>query len=293
MKISESEKNLRRYPLVAGLLITSLFSVILSINEIFEVYSLCIDSGLSREFSYLIDFSIRFLSGAAAVIIVIPVLLYLSIRHLQLREYLSRDLMFAKGISLRPLLVGIISALCYFAICAIVASGLGTLQIDFNLLLDLDTGLGWILFLYALVPAIWEELAFRGAIMNTVRTKYSDNIAILVSSVFFGIFHVITFAVVGNTAMVFPGFIMSTFFGFTWGYTNIKCNSLLPGILAHYAIDAFGYAFIYHSLNAAEALVGAFFITTTILYPVVTIILTNFLFRRMTGSHSQASQGES
>ena len=289
MNRSEAGRNLRSYPLVAGLLITSLFSMILSINEIFEVYSLCIDAGLSREISYLIDFSIRFLSGAATVIIVIPVLLYLSIRHLQLREYLSRDLMFSKGISLRPILAGIISALCYFAICVFVASRLGTLQIDFNLLLDLETGLGWILFLYALVPAIWEELAFRGAIMNTVRTKYSDNVAILASSVFFGFFHIIAFTLVGNIAMVFPGFIMSTLFGLTWGYTNLKCNSLLPGILAHYVIDAFGYAFIYHSLNAAESLVGAFFITTTILYPVITIIFANLLFKRKAMFHHQGS----
>ena len=289
MNIFDSGKNLRSYPLVAGLLITGLFSVILSINEIFEVYSLCTNAGLVREFSYLIDFSVRFLSGAVAVIIFIPSVLYLTIRHLPLKEYLTSELKLRMSISPRSVIAGLVSALCYFVICIIVAFRLGTLQIDFNLLIDLETGLGWILFLYALVPAIWEELAFRGAIMNIVRAKYSDNAAILVSSVFFGLFHIIAFAVVGNTAMVFPGFIMSTLFGLTWGYMNLKCNSLLPSILAHYAIDAFGYAFIYHSLNAAEALVGAFFITTTILYPVITIILANLLFKRKALIHHQGS----
>ena len=293
MQTAKPERSLRSYPLVAGLIITVLFSVILSFNEIFGIYSLLFNAGVAREVSYLIDFSVRFLSGAAAVIIVIPIVLHLSIRRLHLREYLARDLMFDRGLSFRPILAGIISALCYFVICIVISLGLGTLLIDFNLLFDLNTGLGWILFLYAIVPAIWEELAFRGAIMSTVRAKYSDKAAILISSVFFGIFHIIAFGIVGNIEMVIPGFIMSTLFALSWGYTNIKCDSVLPGILAHYVIDAFGYAFIYHSLNAAGELGGIFFIATTILYPIFTIILTYIAFRRTAGFPHQASPAES
>ena len=81
--------------------------------------------------------------------------------------------------------------------------------------------------------------------------------------------------------MAIFGFIMSTLFGLTWGYTNVKCDSLLPGIVAHYVIDAFGYAFIYHSMNAEQILVGQFFLTTTILYPIITIILVKIIAKRM------------
>jgi membrane protease YdiL (CAAX protease family) len=239
------------------------------------------DIGLSEEISYLIDFSVRFLSGAIAVILIIPVILYLSIKRVHLREYLS-NLWRSKGDSLsKPILAGITSALCYFVICIIIASALGTLVIDFNIILDLGTGIGWIIFLYALVPGIWEELAFRGAIMNTIRTKYSDTIAILVSSILFGLFHIIAFSLRGDYFMAISGFIMSTLFGLSWGYTNIKCNSVLPGIFAHYVIDAFGYAFIYNSLNTDPSLVGPFFIATTILYPLITIILVRLFLKNI------------
>jgi len=281
MNTTEDGRNLKNHPLVSGIIITVLFGVILSINELLEVFATCRDAGLSQEICYLIDFSVRFLSGACAVIIIIPAILYLSIRSVHLREYLTSDVRLTKGISLNPaVLAGVLSALCYFVISIIVAFAVGTLRIDFSILVDLDTGIGWIIFLYALVPAIWEELTFRGVIMNTVRTQYSDTAAILASSVLFGFFHVIAFALVGDFAMAAFGFIMSTLFGLTWGYTNIRCGSLLPGVVAHYMIDAFGYAFIYHSLNAEQLLVGQFFIATTVLYPLITIILAKLFLKK-------------
>ncbi|MFW9927548.1 MAG: CPBP family intramembrane glutamic endopeptidase [Candidatus Thorarchaeota archaeon] len=283
MNITDNKRNLKDYPLLSGIIITVIFSVILSINEIFEVFTYFRDGGISQEVSYLIDFSVRFFSGVVVVIIIIPAILYLSIRHVHLREYFH-DMNFTRGFSLNPsFLAGIISASCYFLICIVIASALGTLWIDFSIIVDLETGIGWIVFLYALVPAIWEELTFRGAILNTVRAKYSDSIAILISSVFFGLFHIIAFALVGDYAMAVFGFIMSTLFGLTWGYTNIKCDSLLPGIVAHYVIDAFGYAFIYHSLNAEPSLVGLFFISTTILYPLITIVLAKVFLKQKKG----------
>jgi membrane protease YdiL (CAAX protease family) len=280
MAATENQRNLKKFPLLSGIIITVLFSVLISINELFDVFTSCRDAGLPQEFSYLIDFSVRFLSGAVAVIIIIPAILYLSIKPHHHKEQFIDDLWLTKGVSPNPVVAGIISAFCYFAICIIIASGLGSLIIDFNILIDIETGVGWIVFLYALVPAIWEELTFRGVIMTTVRRKYSDTTAILVSSVLFGFFHVITFSLIGDFAMAVFGFVMSTLFGLTWGYTNIKFNSLLPGVVAHYVIDAFGYAFIYHSLNAAPTLVGPFFIATTLLYPLITIILVKLLFRK-------------
>jgi len=282
MSSIEEKRVLANYPLLAGIVITVIFSLILSLNEIFEIFTFCRNAGLSSEISYLIDFSVRFLSGAVIVVLIIPALLHLSFRRPHLKEYL-RGIMPTKGDSLnRTILAGIISAFCYFIICIFIGTALGTLVIDFNIIIDLETGIGWIVFLYAIVPAIWEELAFRGAIMNIMRTKYSDTMAILVSSVLFGLFHTIAFALRGDYSMAIFGFIMSTLFGLSWGYTNIKCDSLLPGVTAHYVIDAFGYAFIFHSMNAEQLLVGQFFIATTVLYPLITLILAKvFLKKRM------------
>ena len=41
---------------------------------------------------------------------------------------------------------------------------------------------GWFYFILALVPAIWEEIIFRGIILKQLRTKFSDKLSIFNST---------------------------------------------------------------------------------------------------------------
>ena len=285
MNSTESKFNLTDYPLLSSFLITVIFSVVLSINVIFGVQPTLISAGFSAFFIYFADFSVRFLSGTILVISIVLFLKSISKKDLSITEYLSIDVWLNKGISTkRTLLAGIFSPLCYFAICFLVASGLGAFKLDLDIIFrtpDVSTGVGWFIFLYALVPGIWEEITFRGIILNMVKSKYSANVAILMSSIFFGFFHVIVFLIVAEPLeMVVFYFIMSTLFGLTWGYMVVKCESVVPGILAHYIIDAFGYAIITHPMNSGESIAGPFFMATTFLYPVVSFLLMKFFLRK-------------
>ena len=52
--------------------------------------------------------------------------------------------------------------------------------------------LGWFVIVFALLPGVWEEVAFRGVMVKLLLKKYSQKTTILVSGILFGIFHFAT-----------------------------------------------------------------------------------------------------
>lgn len=87
-----------------------------------------------------------------------------------------------------------------------------------------ETPLGFVLTLIyvAVCPAIFEEIAFRGVILQPLR-KYGDWFAIIVSSVIFGLVH-------GNmTQMPFAIIV-----GVALGYTYVVTGSIIPSMIIHF-----------------------------------------------------------
>ncbi|MBE6823844.1 MAG: CPBP family intramembrane metalloprotease [Ruminococcaceae bacterium] len=78
----------------------------------------------------------------------------------------------------------------------------------------------------AVIPALVEEFAFRGVVLNTFR-KHSDKLAVLVSGITFGLMH-------GNFTQI-P---FATVVGLVLGYIAVKTNSLVPGIIIHFLNNA-------------------------------------------------------
>lgn len=74
----------------------------------------------------------------------------------------------------------------------------------------------------ALVPALAEELTFRGVFMGVMR-KYGDAVAIISSSVLFGAMH-------GNTTQIVFAFVL----GLIFAYIDCKANSVIPSIIIHF-----------------------------------------------------------
>ncbi len=79
----------------------------------------------------------------------------------------------------------------------------------------------------AVVPAVSEEILFRGAILSTLR-KYGDGIAVFTSALLFGLFH-------GNLLQIPFAFIV----GLVLGWTVVYTNSMLPAILIHFVNNAY------------------------------------------------------
>lgn len=104
---------------------------------------------------------------------------------------------------------------------------------------DCDSVLDIVLFYVtvAVLPALIEEFAFRGVILNIFR-KYSDGLAVLVSGVTFGLMH-------GNFAQIPFALVV----GLVLGYIAVKTNSLLPGIIIHFMNNALSVTFTLLSTN--------------------------------------------
>lgn len=79
----------------------------------------------------------------------------------------------------------------------------------------------------AVVPAVSEEILFRGAILSTLR-KYSDGVAVFVSALLFGLFH-------ANLVQIPFAFIV----GLVLGWTVVYTNSMLPAILIHFINNSY------------------------------------------------------
>jgi sodium transport system permease protein len=82
--------------------------------------------------------------------------------------------------------------------------------------------LGPALVLVALLPAIAEEVTFRGVVLGGLRQSGSRWVAVVGSAVVFGLFHINPYHVVVATAL-----------GLLLGFVALESGSILPGILIH------------------------------------------------------------
>jgi sodium transport system permease protein len=83
-------------------------------------------------------------------------------------------------------------------------------------------GLGAALLLVALVPAVVEEVTFRGVVLAGLRRSGSRWIAIGGSALIFGLFHINPYHVVAATAV-----------GLLLGWVALESGSIVPSILIH------------------------------------------------------------
>jgi sodium transport system permease protein len=84
--------------------------------------------------------------------------------------------------------------------------------------------LGLVLVTLAVVPAVFEELCFRGFLVASLRTVVSASWAAVIAAVLFGLFH----------EVISPGRLMtSTFIGLVLGWVRVRTGSVLPCIVLH------------------------------------------------------------
>ncbi len=83
----------------------------------------------------------------------------------------------------------------------------------------------WLLLVtMALVPAVFEELCFRGFLFGALRTKLADDRTVIASAVLFGLFH----------EVLIPGrLLVSTLLGLILGWVRLRTRSILPCVALH------------------------------------------------------------
>lgn len=159
------------------------------------------------------------------IIILIPVLFYCLITNTKLLDIIPHESLSLKNVLYIILLTILISPiiLVVSSITTLFYSSYENSAIIFNIINDLPMGLS--ILALAIMPAVFEELAFRGVILSNYKSV-SLLKAAFVSGLFFGLFHM-DFYQMGYAVVA------GVFFSFLVRYTN----SIYASVLSHFLIN--------------------------------------------------------
>ncbi len=85
----------------------------------------------------------------------------------------------------------------------------------------------FVLFVFAFTPAVCEELFFRGFVLGSL-SRRSVWAAILISSVLFGLMHVVT-----SSVLMAERFLPTTLIGILLAWIALRTGSIWPGMILH------------------------------------------------------------
>ncbi|MBM3262434.1 MAG: CPBP family intramembrane metalloprotease [candidate division Zixibacteria bacterium] len=104
-------------------------------------------------------------------------------------------------------------------------------RLEQSVVMDSPSGLAFRFFALVVVSSVCEELFFRGFLQSALENRYPWGTAIVLTCLLFSAAHI--------NLWWFP----SLFFtGLTLGVVVFACDSVLPGIVAHAAHNAFSFA---------------------------------------------------
>ena len=256
-------------------LATALFSVFLKIDALAQVGNILVDWAWPAVPVLLGITLVRMLLAGTVVLAVLPLILGFKKVRDGLPGYLRIDA--------KVVLLGLLSFVVFGVLAAVISLSMGIYRGDLSaafarpdLRPDPDV-VGWGYFLLALVPGIWEELAFRGLIQRKLRTRFFTTLSILLSATFFGLYH-FSNLLTQAPSQVIGGVVMAFAFGLAWGVMTARSRSVVPAMLSHYLVDAAGQVFL--SVDGSNpALATGFFLLLTLTFAVCNILLAKTMYK--------------
>ncbi len=266
---------LRAHPLAGSILITVLAGVFLSMTHTIGFRELVGDP--DDVAVRLIDVGFRMTMGALLVLLVVPLLLGHAPRPGWLRRYLAHMRVSMGPSPGKTAAITVLSLVVLLVILMVGAVALGEFNSDVGVLVAGDQ---WVILLLALVPAIWEELTFRGVILSNLQPSFPPIKAVIVSSVLFGLYHFSNLVAWDDPVEVVFGVIMATIFGLGWGYAVMMADSVLPGVFLHYMFNSLLAAPLFFDSGTNDVLAGPLFLALVFGFPAATILITRLVFGR-------------
>ena len=277
---NESESTQIGSPLLFGLIITLIYGFTSYFSELLDLEHVLFADELSAFASIFFVFITRFTLSGILWTLLLPIALYY-MKGMSYRDFVDSTRLHPKRMSTRSLLLGLIVSISFFICVVLTAILLGVYTSNFSLLVspDYENGLGWFIFVFALIPGIWEEIAFRGVILSFLMSKYSVRTALIFDGFLFSLFHIFNYLILGQDLVdVLLQSFAAIFVGVSLAYLVVKTGSLLPAIIIHYSIDVtlFISGFIFDLSDTNSTL--TFAILALIVLPPVLISLFTFFF---------------
>ncbi|MFX1344510.1 MAG: CPBP family intramembrane glutamic endopeptidase [Promethearchaeota archaeon] len=247
-KIAEFETGgfLREHVNVGTIVLLFLYFIWFFLPIPFILLTFLLISNLSFTMAIFIEFILKFGFFALLWLVVVP--LGLKLPKKEAFQNFSRTIGLSRFKPLtRNLLLAVGNLVILGFSTVVFASLLGTWIYDPEPVFNnpsIYSGLGWFVFIYMLIPGIWEEISFRGVILNLQLKKYSQTNSVILNGILFGLFHYINLLTFQDLYLVSMQVIYASCLGIAFAYMYTKTKSLLPCIVAHYLIDSLGQLFL-------------------------------------------------
>jgi uncharacterized protein len=124
----------------------------------------------------------------------------------------------------------------------------------------------FIVFVVAVVPAVCEETFFRGFVQKSFEQKYSPFIAIIFTSLFFGLYHFNPYGLISLVAL-----------GAYFGYAAYKSNSIFVPISLHF-INNFLSVMAFFAIGDKELLSSSTGKTENIYLYIISFVVLSAVF---------------
>lgn len=244
-----------------------IFAAIVLVTSLLNSYIIRISSSPSFR---LLMFLIDMLINGTFCLYIIPYLLSRPDRKITISHYLTTIQIALKTPKIKSLLLGIGSAVLILLGTFIYSILLGrsSLNLEASFSFPSTDRIGFFIFINSIVPALWEEIVFRGVILVLLLKKYEPKFAVLIDGILFGCFHFINLAYGADFFSTVGQVAFTTFFGITLAYLFTKTKSLTPCIIAHYVNNAF-QPLVSHNIPLSLL----FFIIFIVLLPMILSIL--------------------
>ena len=178
-----------------------------------------------------IYFLITELIFAFILLVLIPFLWYKIVNSISFRKAISKIRITLENIDI-AFLWGIFAAILIYVIIFVfsfILQSLGTNPTDLSNVTNLDFLSPPILFVLVAVIPVAEEIFFRGFLLEKIESFAGQNVAIVVTSVLFGVAHI-------GYGKLFP-VIMPMIMGLLLAYIVIKTKNLFASIFAHVSFN--------------------------------------------------------
>ncbi|TFF97187.1 MAG: CPBP family intramembrane metalloprotease [Promethearchaeota archaeon] len=269
---------LRESPILGVIVLTILYAIFVFSPQFIEgIILLPFINDIPFLTLLFIDFGFTFGFLGLLWFYIVPFGLKLPYKEQKFKQYLENIGLGKNQPYFRNLIIGIGSFIIFITISLLGGILLGNYIFIPEIIFGTPTvtNFGWFLFIYMLIPGIWEEVSFRGVLIPNLQRKYSELSIILLSGCAFGLAHSMNFinVLVGlNPWLVVLQINYAAFLGFAFAYMFLRTKSLIPCIILHYLIDSLGQLFLYVQFSNWFALI-IYFVFFIGIVPMILIVL--------------------
>lgn len=246
----DTNSRLSRKPLLS-------IPILMILYAVFIVFIAITSAVLSLDIA--LDFVFAFTITGFLWLILVPFVLHLPNGRESFREYLNSIRLIRIKPLTRTITFGFVGILAISLVSLFTAFIYGNWEFDPSRVIEPDS----LLILTAIIPGVWEEVAFRGVILTLLLRKFDEKTAIVFDGLLFGFGHAIRLLFGADIIFTIGQTLYASFLGAMLAFLLIKTDSLIPCIMIHYFLDSFGIIFLYRFLESSTDPVYAITLLTS------------------------------